>query len=140
MPAGDTLRVKRREKGSRDSIEHGSYESMVQRVFRQIKSIDPNASITLATSKSQVSSILNQLGDDVNLSVEPCRRDTFPAIALAVAYLHDVLRIDERDTVSVCPVDHYVDVEYYRTAERLSVQAKEGTADLVLCTDSLMLA
>lgn len=110
----------------------GSYESMVQRVYRQIKSIDSNASITLATSKSQVSSILNQLGDDVNLSVEPCRRDTFPAIALAVAYLHDVLRVDEDDTVSVCPVDHYVDVEYYRTAEKLSVQAKEGNADLVL--------
>lgn len=113
-------------------LTDGSYESMVQRVFRQIKSVDDNANITIATSKSQVSSILNQLGDMVNLSVEPCRRDTFPAIALAVAYLHDVLRIDSSDTVSVCPVDHYVDTDYYRTAEKLSTLAAENTADLVL--------
>ena len=64
----------------------GSYESMVQRVYRQIKSADPDASITIATSKSQVSAIHNQLGPDVGISIEPCRRDTFPAIALAAAY------------------------------------------------------
>ena len=46
--------------------------------------------MTVATSKSQVSSIHNQLGDSVGISIEPCRRDTFPAIALATAYLHDV--------------------------------------------------
>ena len=103
-------------------LEDGTYESMVQRVFRQIKSIDPEASITIATSQSQVSSILNQLGNEVNLSVEPSRRDTFPAIALSVAYLHDVLGIDSEESVSVCPIDHYVDAEYYRVAGKLAEQ------------------
>ena len=37
--------------------EQGEYESMVQRVFRQIKSVEPDANITIATSKRQVSSI-----------------------------------------------------------------------------------
>ena len=46
----------------------------------QIKKIDTNAKITVATSKTQVSAIHNQLGEDVAISVEPCRRDTFPAI------------------------------------------------------------
>ncbi len=49
-----------------------------------------DASVTIATSKTQVSAIHNQLGDSVGVCVEPCRRDTFPAIALATAYLHDV--------------------------------------------------
>jgi AraC-like DNA-binding protein len=72
---------------------------MVQRVYRQIKKIDSEARVTIATSKTQVSSIHNQLGDNVGISVEPCRRDTFPAIALATAYLHDVLGVPEDEAV-----------------------------------------
>ena len=63
--------------------DDGELESMVQRVYRQIMEIDPNATITVATSKSQVSALNNQLGEGIGISVEPCRRDTFPAIALA---------------------------------------------------------
>lgn len=113
-------------------LEDGTYESMVQRVYRQIIDIDVDARITIATSKSQVSSIVNQLGNSVGLSVEPCRRDTFPAIALAVSYMHDVKGIDAEDAVVICPVDHYVDSDYYRLAERLGQQALKGEADLVL--------
>lgn len=59
------------------------YESMVQRVYRQIKSVDKDANVTIATSANQVSVIRNQLGKNIGISVEPCRRDTFPAIALS---------------------------------------------------------
>ena len=86
-----------------------AYESMVQRVYRQIKAVDPTATVTIATSKSQVSAIHNQLGENVGISVEPCRRDTFPAIALATAYLHDVMGVPEEEAVVVCPVDPYVE-------------------------------
>ena len=85
-----------------------TYESMLQRVYHQIKTVDPKATVTIATSKSQVSAIHNQLGEVVGVSVEPCRRDTFPAIALATAYLHDVKGIPEDEAVVVCPVDPYV--------------------------------
>ena len=73
--------------------EDGSYESMVQRMYRQIRKIDTDATVTIATSRAQVSSIHNQLGDDIGISVEPCRRDTFPAIALASAYLLSLIHI-----------------------------------------------
>lgn len=99
----------------------GTYESMVQRVYRQILSVDPSARVTIATSRSQVSSIINQLGSDsVGISVEPCRRDTFPAIALASAYLHDVQGVGLDEPVVVCPVDPYVDVEYFVALHRLA--------------------
>ena len=85
--------------------EDGSYESMVQRVYGQIKSVDPDTKVTIATSKTQVSAIQNQVGRDVGICVEPCRRDTFAAIVLATAYLHDVMGISEEEAVVVCPAD-----------------------------------
>lgn len=112
--------------------ENGEYESMVQRVYRQIKQVDPEATITLATSRSQVSAITNQLGNEVGISVEPCRRDTFPAIALATLYLRDVEGIDTEETVVVCPVDPFVDEDYFRALKDLSEQAEKGEANLVL--------
>lgn len=110
----------------------GSYESMVQRVYRQILSVDASAAVTIATSKSQVSAIHNQLGTDVGISVEPCRRDTFPAIALAAAYLHDVQMIPEKESVVVCPVDPYVEQDYFEALKALGERAATSSANLVL--------
>ena len=112
--------------------EDGSYESMVQRVFRQIRTVEPEATVTIATSKSQVSSIHNQLGDAVGISVEPCRRDTFPAIALSSAYLHDIQGVGLDEAVVVCPVDPYVEDDYFEALKRLSDLAQGGTANLTL--------
>ena len=112
--------------------EDGSYESMVQRIYRQIKKVDSDATVTIATSKTQVSAIHNQLGEDVGISVEPCRRDTFPAIALATAYLVDVKKIDPEESVVVCPVDPYVENDYFEALKGLSDQADKGEANLVL--------
>ena len=108
------------------------YESMVQRVYRQIKTVDPDADVTIATSKTQVSAIKNQLGDKVSVCVEPCRRDTFPAIVLAVAYLHDELGADINEAVVVCPVDPYVDHTYYKAVKHLQELAEQGRASLTL--------
>lgn len=112
--------------------ENNEYESMVQRVYRQIKKIDAEANIIIATAKTQVSAIHNQLDDGVSVSVEPCRRDTFPAIALATAYLHDMQGVSDEDTVVVCPVDPYVDEDYFEALKKLGEQAASGEANLVL--------
>ena len=112
--------------------EEGEYESMVQRVYHQIKSVDENSEIMVATSKSQVSAIRNQLGNQVSICIEPCRRDTFPAIALAAAKLHYEKRIGREEAVVVCPVDPYVDNSYYEAVKRLSELAAKGDANLTL--------
>ena len=101
----------------------GSYESMVQRVYRQICSVDADAAVT---------AIHNQLGENVGISVEPCRRDTFPAIALAAAYLHDVRGVAEDEAVVVCPVDPYVEEDYFQALQELGRRAAESEAHLVL--------
>lgn len=112
--------------------DEDSYESMVQRIYGQIQKVDKDSNVTIATSKSQVSSLHNQLGNDVGISVEPCRRDTFPAIALATAYLHDVMNVSEDEAVVVCPVDPYVDDEYFEVVKQLGEIAESGEANLVV--------
>lgn len=97
-----------------------------------IREIDDKAAVTIATSGSQLTSIRSQLGDSVGVSVEPCRRDTFPAIAVATAYLHDVHGIDAEETVIVCPVDPYVESDYFRMLKCMSNLAAKGEANLVL--------
>lgn len=111
--------------------ESGEYESMVQRVYHQIMNTDSQATVTIATSKSQVSSIHNQLGEQVGICVEPCRRDTFPAIALAASYLHDVTGISGEESVVVCPVDPYVESDYFEALKKLGELAL-GESNLVL--------
>lgn len=110
----------------------GDFESMVQRVYRKIKKIDCDAKVTIATSKTQVSAIHNQLGDGVGISVEPCRRDTFPAIALATSYLVDKMGVSPEESVVVCPVDPYVNDDYFEALKKLSNQADKCEANLVL--------
>lgn len=111
--------------------DEGNYESMVQRIYRQITTVDSNAKVTIATSKSQVSTIHNQLGDKVSVCVEPCRRDTFPAILLATVYLHE-LGVSVDETVIVCPVDPFVDNSYFEEIGKMERLVEDRTANLTL--------
>ena len=112
--------------------EDGEYESMLQRMYRGIREVDGDANVTIATSKSQASAINNQLGEAVDLSIEPCRRDTFPAIALACSFLHDVKGVGDDEPVVVCPVDPYVDNTYFKALSDLSDMAAKGDYNLNL--------
>lgn len=107
----------------------GTKESMAMRMYRMIKEIDPNSFITIATSENQIPQIKAQLGEQVGISVEPTRKDTFPAIALAAAYLKKE-GIGADESVVVCPVDPYVDIDYFECLKELSDEA--GNANLTL--------
>lgn len=127
-PLSNEVRSKQFIKIFRD--DNGNHESMVQRMCRMIAVVNKDAKITIATSRSQVPSIKNQLGDNVDISIEPCRRDTFAAIALSVAYLHDVKGVSLNDSVVVVPVDPQVDKEYFDVIKKMNDIA--GRANLTL--------
>ena len=110
----------------------GARNSMAQRVCGQVRHAIPGAQITIATSKAQVSVLRNQLGEAVDICVEPCRRDTFPAIALVSAYLHDVKGVDENEAVAVCPVDPYVEDGYFAAVHQLTQLVGTGAGELML--------
>lgn len=112
--------------------ENGNYESMVQRVYGQIKQAGIEANIVVGTGASQVDSIHSQLGDKVDVVIEPERRDTFPAIALSASYLSMEKKVDDEEVVLVLPVDPYADIDYFHTLIKMEKAVVDGVADMVL--------
>jgi len=112
--------------------ENGERESMVQRVWGQLKAVGLDDSAVVATSKSQVDMLQNQLGDSVKLVVEPERRDTYPAIALAAAYLFSIEHVDPNEVVVVLPVDSFVEQGFFQRVKELENVIKTSEADLAL--------
>ena len=113
----------------------GGAESMVQRVYRQIQEAGrktPWSSVTVAAGLSQVDQLRAQLGDDISVVTEPERRDTFPAIALACAYLHFEKGAGKEEIVAVLPVDPFVETEYFERISQIGAEIKNSGADLLL--------
>ena len=110
----------------------GEKESMVQRVVRQLKESGIEADITVATGSAQRDVITNQLGSGISVVTEPERRDTFPAIALASAYLAYGKKCGGDETVVVMPCDPYTESGYFDTILRMADAAGKGVAELVL--------
>jgi mannose-1-phosphate guanylyltransferase len=111
---------------------NGERESMVQRVWGQLKAVGLAESAVIATSKSQVNILQSQLGEFVELVVEPERRDTYPAIALAAAYLSSVQRVGLNEVVAVVPVDAYVDNCFFELVKELEEVVRSTEAELAL--------
>lgn len=112
--------------------EDGQTESMVQRVWRQLERTGLGGQAVIATSKPQVEILRSQLGYDVDLVVEPERRDTFPAIALAAVYLYSVQGAGLNETVVMLPVDPYVDESFFYKVTELESVLHESGAELAL--------
>ncbi|WP_075364662.1 sugar phosphate nucleotidyltransferase [Desulfosporosinus metallidurans] len=112
--------------------EQGEPVSMVQRVWEQLESVDLAHSSLVATSKAQVDMIQRQLGQNVTMIVEPERRDTFPAIALAASYLYSVEKTGLDETVVVLPVDPHVEVGFFNKIKELEKVLEESNANLAL--------
>ncbi len=107
-------------------------ESMLQRVYHQISSVDREGKVVITTLKEQVSAIQNQIGENIKICIEPCRRDTFPAIVLAAAYLYDIEKVMLDEPIVVCPVDPFVEEEYFETLKKAAILSAKGTAELTL--------
>ena len=110
----------------------GGMESMIQRVVRQIREAKLTDNITFATNAVQRDSIINQLGEDVNVVTEPERRDTFPAIALASSYLAKEKKCDDDEVVVIMPCDVYTESKYFATIGKMVETVENDVADLVL--------
>lgn len=109
----------------------GELESMVQRVYRQLSKVVAVEDMIVATNAAQVDMLRNQLGD-IPIVVEPERRDTYPAIALACTYLYSVLGMKEDEVVGVVSVDAFVDVAFYQQVKKLEQLVMTTNADIGL--------
>lgn len=105
---------------------------MVQRVWEQLKEVGLEHSSLVATSKTQIDMIQRQLGQNVTMIVEPERRDTYPAIALASVYLYSMEKTGLDETVVVLPVDPHVEVGFFNKIKELEKVLEESNANLAL--------
>lgn len=112
--------------------EESNLQSMVQRVWSQISNVGLANSTVIATGKSQEDMIKSQLGNEAGLIIEPCRRDTFPAIALAASYVYSIKEASLDEIVAILPVDPYVDDAFFSRVKDLETVVQDSDADLAL--------
>lgn len=107
-------------------------ESMMQRVVRQMNEAGIDAKLTVATSSSQMDSVISQLGQNVSIVSEPSRRDTFPAICLAAEYLSHEKGLPADEVVVVMPCDPYTEAGYFDAIKKMAECTRENVADLTV--------
>lgn len=110
----------------------GGLESMVQRVWRQIGDAGLERDACIATGKGQLDIIQSQLGLNCPIVIEPERRDTFPAIALAATYLYSIQGVSINEVVAVLPVDPYVEAPFFAAVKKLEAVIRHSGANIAL--------
>lgn len=110
----------------------GQLESMLQRVWGQISQEALHHESYIATGKSQVEMITSQVGNDIEIVVEPERRDTFPAIALVASYLYSIKGVSLDEVIIVMPVDPYVEQPFFERLKQLEKILCSSDADIAL--------
>ncbi|MCM3717686.1 sugar phosphate nucleotidyltransferase [Fictibacillus phosphorivorans] len=112
--------------------KNGESQSMIQRVWSQLKEAGLEHSTLISTSSTQVDMIMNQLDPVRDLIVEPERRDTFPAVCLAASYLYSYKKVDPNEVIVVLPVDPYVEQQFFNKVKEMEKVLKESNANIAL--------
>lgn len=112
--------------------DNDEFESMLQRVWRQLKEVNLDQSAYIASSKAQTEIIRNQLGNEVRMITEPARRDTFPAVCLAASYLYSMNDVNRDEVIVVLPVDVYVERSFFHRLIDLEKPLRSDDYQLVL--------
>lgn len=115
-------------------LETGSGEriSMLQRVWDQLAAEGLRQDSCIATSKGQVDMIQSQIGSEAEIVIEPEKRDTFPAIALAASYLYSMKDMPLDEVMIVMPVDPFVEQPFFNRLRKLERVVQTSGADLAL--------
>lgn len=111
-PLSNDMRSKQFLKIYQGENQHDS--TMICHIFQQIRQYNPSANMLVSTNNNQIGMLKNILNDDIDYCIEPERRDTFPAIGLALSYLHDIKHVLDNEVVITCPVDIDAEPEFFR--------------------------
>jgi mannose-1-phosphate guanylyltransferase len=109
----------------------GQMRSMAQRVWSQLKESGLAPRAVVCAGRDQRHFLAEQL-PEADIAEEPSQRDTFPAVALACAYLIEKKGARLDDPVVVIPIDAYVDDAYFSALKCLPHALKASGADVML--------
>lgn len=116
-------------------------KSLLQETYLRIRELLPATHIFFVTNQDNAQTVLEQVRDiekdfpEDQIIIEPAARNTAPAIALAMKYLAEKIKIDENEQVLFLPSDHYIGKKeaYLKTVEQ-ALSIKEdciGTIGIV---------
>ncbi|HSX26648.1 MAG TPA: mannose-1-phosphate guanylyltransferase [Chlamydiales bacterium] len=93
-------------------IDFGTGASLLEQTVERLLKFEHLAEIVIATSEPYESLVRSQIEKyegqtRFTLLIEPCRRNTGPAIAYAVKYLSETIPPD--DPILVVPADHFIE-------------------------------
>jgi len=103
-----------RKNFSKQFLSLYSDKSLLQETFLRISHIIPLKNIVFVTNKDNFFNVLNQIReiekgfDKEQILVEPASRNTGPAVAIAVKYLEERMKVRDGDVIAVFPSDHYI--------------------------------
>ncbi len=87
--------------------------SLLQDTYLRIKKVVDTDKIFVIGNKSNFNNILKQIKevdsnfDEKNILIEPCKKNTAPAIALMISYLKE-RGFDQNEKIVFLPSDHYI--------------------------------
>lgn len=114
-------------------LQHeGKLESMLQRVCRQLSDTGLAEALLFSAGLGQRELIQGQVGNLAPILEEPERRNTFPAIGLASAYLHSKGGCHPDEIVGVMPVDGYAEDSFFQALSKLPGVLERSGADMAL--------
>jgi len=91
-----------------------SDKSLLQETFLRMAKIMPAKNILLVSNEKNFFNVYNQIRDIYEdfskdqVLVEPASLNTAPAIAYAMKYLNDILKVEESAPVIILPADHHI--------------------------------
>ena len=100
--------------------------SLLQETYLRIRDLLSMDHVFFVTNRDNLEHVLMQIREietgfpENQVIIEPAARNTAPAIALAMKYLAEKVRVDESDQVLFLPSDHYIGNrdEYLRVVEK----------------------
>lgn len=105
-------------------------ESLLQRTARRMLEVVSPEKLFILTTDNYLHDVKSQLDKSLhgNIILEPSRRNTAPAIALALKYAIEKRGAGDEDVVLVMPADHVIEPEeiFLEAVKKAAVQAKNG--------------
>ncbi|MBF8262516.1 MAG: mannose-1-phosphate guanylyltransferase/mannose-6-phosphate isomerase [Parachlamydiales bacterium] len=113
-------------------LHFGDHLSLLQKTVGRFLNAPFVQDVTVATNRQYLSLVEMQLekitsGKKADILLEPVRRNTAPAIALAVKYLQEIKGAKDDDAILVMPSDHLIEPEsvFLRLIEEAEKFTKE---------------
>jgi mannose-1-phosphate guanylyltransferase len=112
----------------------GGGESLLQRVWRQLGAAGLQSHTHISTCLEQMELVQRQTGGQAGIVLEPEPRDTYPAVALAAAYLYSIAGVSLNETIVVMPVDAYVEADFFECIHELPELLRRSSHELITLT------